>query len=71
MREWILPRIEFFMKDKPLVKFILSYYDSSKNELKLKQKTQILNLILAGNFIILNIMKLVNLPAFLKVQLVK
>ena len=43
----------------------------SKNKLKIKQKTQILDLILAGNFIILNIMKFVNLSAFLRVQLVK
>ena len=43
----------------------------SKNKLKFKQKTQILDSILAGNFIILNIMKFVNLSAFLRVQLVK
>ena len=36
----------------------------SKNKMKFKQKTQILDLISAGNFIILNIMKLINLPAF-------
>ena len=43
----------------------------SKNKLKFKKKTQFLDLILAGNFIILNVMKFVNLSAVLRVQLVK